>query len=330
MTSPARVVVLGAGGFIGARVTAALQASGWAHPVIATRRPAPALAPAPAPDVIEHVQVDATDAAALAHALQGASGVVNCIAGDAATIVANAQALRTAAGQCASGPRVVYLSSMAVYGAASGRVTESSPLNAGRDPYGNAKIRAEALVAAYPRTVILRPGIVFGPRSDWWSVQIARLLMQGRLGDLGPAGTGTCNLLYVEDMADATLRALRHADIDGRCFNLAMAGPPSWNGYFSLYARALGLPPPRRIGALRLALELRVRGPAIKLQELAARFSGLPGPSAPPIRPWLIELTRRAIVLDAAAAEQTLQLRWTEPQSALAATAAWFHGLQRG
>jgi 2-alkyl-3-oxoalkanoate reductase len=312
-----RVVIVGAGGFIGRRVVAALAAADWAEPAIATRRPIPSLAG------IAQVRVDATDPIALAQVLQGAVGVVNCVAGDNATILANARALFTAAARCAPQPRVVYLSSMAVYGDAAGTVDESAPLLAPRDSYGAAKIAAEGLAASYSGAVILRPGVVYGPHSDWWSVQIARLLQQRRLGDLGANGAGTCNLLYVEDMANATLQALRQPGIEGGRFNLAMSAPPTWNEYFRLYAHALGLNPIRRIGALRLAIELHLLGPALKTLEFAARATRVALEPPPPIRPWLIHLTRQQIVLDVSAAERMLAMNWTPAERALSATAAW-------
>lgn len=311
-------MVVGANGFIGQRVVAALRSSGWAQPILATRRPVESI------DGTEHVRVDATDEMGLARVLQNATGVVNCVAGDAGTLTANARALFAAAARCTTQPRVVFLSSMAVYGSVSGSVDESAPLNADGDAYGTAKIAAERVAASYRRAVVLRPGIVYGPHSNWWSVQIARLLRQRRLGDLATNGQGICNLLYVEDMARATLQALRQRDVEGRSFNVAMSSPPSWNEYFTLYADALGTRPLRRISPSRLALELRVLGPALKALEFAVRAARLPLRPPPPVRPWLIQLTKREIRLDVSAAERALDMTWTPITQGLRATADWF------
>jgi nucleoside-diphosphate-sugar epimerase len=313
-----RVVVLGAGGFIGKRVVAALQACGWAQPIIATRRPVPGAAG------IEQVRVDATDEMALAGVLQNAHSVVNCVAGDPTTILANARALFSAAARSATPPRVVYLSSMAVYGSTTGSVDESAPTLTDGSAYGAAKVAAERIAASYPYAVMLRPGIVYGPHSDWWSVQIARLLRQKRLGDLGSSGQGICNLLYVEDMATAALRALRQPEIEGRRFNLAMAGAPTWNEYLFLYAQALGATPVKHISPARLAVELHVLSPVFRALELAARTARLASEPPAPIRPWLVRLTRHRLRLDVTAAERTLDMTWTPVERALDATAAWF------
>lgn len=313
-----RIIVLGAGGFIGQRVVAALQACGWARPVIATRRQISG------GEGIEQLRVDATDETALAGALQNTTGVVNCVAGDATTILANARALFSAAARCASRPRVVYLSSMAVYGSTVGTVDESAPLLGDSGAYGTAKIAAEKLAGAYSKAVVLRPGIVYGPYSNWWSVQIARLLCQRRLGDLGPRGQGICNLLYVEDLAAAALQALRRPGIEGRRFNLAMSNAPTWNEYFALYAYALGMASVTRISPARLAVELHALGPALRALEIATRATGRSFQPPAPIRPWLVRLARHGIRLDVSAAEQTLGMAWTPTARALETTAAWF------
>jgi nucleoside-diphosphate-sugar epimerase len=313
---PDRVVVLGGNGFIGKRVVAALQASGWAEPIIATRRAVSA------PPGIEQVRVDATQEGDIARAAQNALGIVNCVTGDPTTILANARALCTAATRCAV-PRVVYLSSMAVYASAAGNVDESAPLIGDGTPYGRAKISAESIVSEYPGAVILRPGIVYGPHSDEWSLQIGRLVRQRRLGDLGVHGNGTCNLLYVEDMATAVSQTLRKPEMSGRIFNLAMSNPPTWSEYFERYATALGVTSIPKISPLRLAAEVHALGPILRLLELVGGGSGFP--VSPAIRPWLIRLCERRIRLEVTAAETALGMTWTSIDSGIEATAAWFH-----
>jgi nucleoside-diphosphate-sugar epimerase len=312
-----RVVVIGGSGFIGKRVVAALAACGWAQPVIASRRPVGST------DGAEHVHVEATDAAALAPVLRDAAFVVNCVAGNSNTIVANARALFTAAARCTPQPRVIYLSSMAVYGSASGIVTESTPL-VNDSPYSGAKIAAEGIAATYSRAIILRPGIVYGPHSPWWSMQIARLLRARRLGDLGRLGQGICNLLYVEDMAKAVLRTLREPTVEGHTYNLAMADPPTWNEYFATYAQALGVAP-SQVSAPRLALELHLLGPALRALQVGVHLTHLPFQTLTPIRPWLIRLTQHEIKLDVSAAERELRMTWTPLTVGLRETASW-HG----
>ena len=282
-----RVLVLGASGFIGQRIVAALAASDWAMPIAGVRRLQAGLSASTAEQV--QVQVDATSESSLLAALTGADAVVNCIAGDAATIIANAAALAAALSVIAKPLRCVHLSSMAVYGSATGRIDESAPLPGDLDDYGAAKAEAERLLAPVADRVILRPGIVYGPASLQWSGLLGDLLLARRIGNLGAAGHGCCNLVHVDDVAEAVLMALRVPGVVGRAYNLGVDDAPTWNGYFEQYGQALGVTSVPTISPLRLTLELKLIGPLLKVAELLLGAGRLP----PPIRPWLTR-TRQA------------------------------------
>ncbi|MDE2219785.1 MAG: NAD-dependent epimerase/dehydratase family protein, partial [Gammaproteobacteria bacterium] len=270
--------------------------------------------------------LDATDPAAVRAATRDCDGVVNCLAGDADTIVGSARAIYSAAAAGSPRPRVVHLSSMAVYGTASGTLDERAPLRADLGPYSAAKVAAEAGAMQAADSIILRPGIVYGPGSAWWTDRIARLLLARRLGDLGAAGNGCCNLVHVDDLAAAIIAALRLPAAGTRIYNIAAPGAPSWNDYFARFAAALGLGPVRRIGPIRLAFELRAVGPALKLVELASLLAQRAQSDArPPIRPWLVALCRQALRLDTQAANRDLAPHWTDLDAGLEACARWFH-----
>jgi nucleoside-diphosphate-sugar epimerase len=319
-----RVLVLGADGFIGAHLIGALAASDWATPTAAGRRPRAASAG----DPIARLQFDATDQDALEHALQGSDAVVNCISGSGQTIAASARALLAAAARQSRPPRVVHMSSMAVYGAASGLASESAPLD-GTDAYALAKIAAESDCSRYSEAVVLRPGIVYGPRSRQWTERVGRWLVQRRVGDLGAAGDGCCNLVYVDDVVSAIFQCLRLPGIAGQAFNLAMAEPPTWNDYFIAFARQIDAVPVARIGRRRLKLETKVLAPPLKIAEILLAKARLHWITLPePIPSSLLRLWRQDMRLDVTRAEQLLQLRWTSLADGLAQSARWFR--QRG
>ena len=219
---------------------------------------------------------------------------------------------------------MVHLSSMTVYGTRIGEVVETAALRSDLGAYGAAQVTAESLAAHYQRSVILRPGCEYGPDCPQWSERIARLLCSHRLGDLGAAGDGVCNLLFVDDLVGAILKSLSAPGIDGACFNLAMPSPPTWNEYFTRFARALGAVPVSRIGARRLKIEARLAAPPLKLLEMMQRRLGSAIP--PAITPSLLNLCGQNITLLSGKAEEALELAWTPLHEGLQRAAAAFKG----
>ena len=311
-----RIAVLGAGGFIGRHIVSALAASDWAAPVAAGHRRA-----VDNTTVVETLRLDATSPIELASALTGAYGVINCVTGSSGTIVDGARALFGVTSRMSPPPRVIHFSSMVVYGAAIGTVDETAELRGDLGPYSMAKVAAEALAWGHHNVVSLRPGCVYGGHSPQWSERVARWLQAFRLGDLGPAGDGICNLVHIDDVVEATLRALRSPEAGGQAFNLAMSSPPTWNEYFIAYARALGAVPVRRISQLRLQLEGKLLAPPLKIAEILARKAHLRLPP-PPVPPSLLRAFRQELLLDSRKAERVLAMQWTPLERGLTAPKA--------
>jgi 2-alkyl-3-oxoalkanoate reductase len=316
-----RILVVGASGFIGRRVVEALMIDGRMAPVAVSRNASRAKLPCG----VEVHDLDVSEAGALRPLMPGAAAVVNCVAGSPEAILSSTEAIIDAAESLSPPPRVVQLSSLAAYGSVNDRVDESTPLRGDLDAYSAAKARTDDLMTRCHFAVTLRPGIVFGPASAWWSDRIARLLVTRRLGNLGKRGEGICNLVYVDDVAKATLRAL---DLKGDmlgAFNLANPVPLTWNEYFARYARALHVAPIRPISSARLMLETKILSPPLKLLEIMLRKPAMARWNPfPPIRPWLPDLCARTTCMDVTRAERLLGMDWTPLDIALDATASWF------
>jgi nucleoside-diphosphate-sugar epimerase len=311
------ILVLGAGGFIGRHMTAGLSAAGL-KVLAGVRRPGNL------PAGTEARALDATDPASLRTALQGVGAVVNCVAAAPEAMIQATRALAEAAGP----RRIVHLSSMAVYGAATGLAEEDAPL-APEGDYGESKAESERILRAHAASggdvLMLRPGCVHGPGSEGWTARPARLLRAGRLGDLGPAGDGICNLTAVADLVAATLAALHlpadHPATTGGSFNISDPNPGDWNAYFLHLARAIGATPLRRLPHWRIRAEGLAAFP-LKALEIAGRKARLRTPD--PIPPSLLRLFRQDITLDHRRADATLHFPRTPPEVALAEAAAWF------
>jgi nucleoside-diphosphate-sugar epimerase len=298
-----RILVLGSEHFVAAKVHTALLASDWATPVPFSG----------SPGTLSEQHLD------------GIQAVFNGTMGSPAAIFKQAQALYGTLERAGNDVRVVHLSSMTVYGSRTGEAIEGADLRSDVGAYGAAQVKAEVLASGFPRSVILRPGCEYGPGCPQWSERIARLLCSHRLGDLGAAGDGVCNLVFVDDLVAATLRSLMAPGIEGTCFNLAMRSPPTWNDYFALFARALGAVPISRLGARRLRIETRLLALPLKvLESLERRLFKQSNAVPPAITPSLLNLCNQNIRLNSHRAEQALQLAWTPLSEGLRQAAASF------
>jgi UDP-glucuronate 4-epimerase len=113
------------------------------------------------------------------------------------------------------GVRVVFSSSSSVYGEAERYPTPEETVPAPLSPYGITKLTCEHLVGAYARSfgldaVVLRYFNAFGPRQrpDMAFAKIALGLVDGAPFDLFGDGLQTRGWTYVDDVVDATLRAM--------------------------------------------------------------------------------------------------------------------------
>ena len=238
-----RVAVLGANGFIGNRTVEMLHASGKydVRPIV-RRASAAAL---PRRFDLDVRVAHGRDRAALADVFEGCDSVVASLAGDPATITDVIDPIYQAAHD-AGVRRLIYLSSASVHGQAPAPGTdERSPLS-DRQPlaYNNAKVAAERQLGRIgrsggPESVILRPGIVFGPRSQWiggWADEVLS-------GDayLVEGAKGLCNAIYVDDVVRAIILAMKATDAPGRAYLLGQREQVTWRDLYAPVCEVLGV-----------------------------------------------------------------------------------------
>ena len=312
-----RVLVLGAAGFVGNALIEALARTEWATPIAAFHRRQPVAGRA-----IASLAFDATSVPAVADALQGVDVVVNCVSGAPAIISAEARALFAAAARQSPLRRIVHLSSMAVYGTADGVFDETAAQTVGADGYASAKIEAERIAAGYGNCVILRPSCIYGPGSSQWSERIAVLLRRRELGDLGPAGEGFCNLVYVSDVVRSILKALRIKGVEGQAYNISSTRHLTWNQYFHLYAQALGLTSLPAISGARLKMHALVLAPAHLIALRAGDAVAGRHSRHYLLSPALLRLFRQRIEVPSNKAEAAFSPNWTALAEGLAASTA--------
>jgi nucleoside-diphosphate-sugar epimerase len=141
--------------------------------------------------------------------------------------------------------RLVYTSSFAVYGwSRNGELTETSPWQAGGSLYQRVKRDAERLILKLYRdrqvpAVIVQPTLVYGPFAAWTMAPVNEL--KTGLVPLLDNGSGYCNAVYVDDVADALIQAATQPGIIGQTFLISATNPVTWQEFYAAYETMLGV-----------------------------------------------------------------------------------------
>ncbi|WJR81416.1 NAD(P)-dependent oxidoreductase [Bradyrhizobium sp. NP1] len=238
------ILVAGAGGFIGARLAETLCRAGVAHVkagvLSSTSRARIAALP------IEIVDCDVMDQGSLDTAMSGVDVVIHCARNrtdPGATVRSTELVLDRAR---ARGVRkLIYMSSVAVYGNARGIVTEDTSPVPPVSLYGRSKYAAEQAcrAAAGQRlaVAVLRPSLVYGPYGEEWTARYIASILAGELKQLGQAGNGKANLVHVDDVVRfANQLAVAELPNSYSVFNVNGPEIPTFNAYFEKLNRALG------------------------------------------------------------------------------------------
>jgi len=188
---------------------------------------------------------DVIDPTALAKAFEGCDAVVHSAIGDPSQIAQMADSIYRAA-QIARVRRLVVLSSSSVHGQAPAPSTdETSPLHEHHSmAYNNAKVRAEQILnrlseSGSVEVVMLRPSVVYGPRSRWIA-DTARQLLEGS-ACLIRGGEAICNGIYVDNLIQAVELALEVPKAAGEVFLVGDAEAVTWRDFYQSVADALGI-----------------------------------------------------------------------------------------
>ena len=244
------VLVTGATGCIGGRLIEKLALEQRANVRVLVRNLGrmPRIARFP----IEWVKGDITDPAVVQQAVRGCEVVFHCAYdfsagrdGQRTTAILGTRNVAVAVLQAAV-PRMVHISSLAVYGKISDvELTELSPWRSTTSRYAQLKRAAERLVLKLHReqglpVVVLQPTLVYGPFSIQWTIGPSLQLKTGVV-PLVDGGRGLCNAVYVDDAVDAILLAARQPHVLGETFLVSGEQPITWRRFYKAYEAALGV-----------------------------------------------------------------------------------------
>jgi nucleoside-diphosphate-sugar epimerase len=279
------ILVTGATGAVGPRVVGELHLAGYGLRTLSLDPPQPGSFP-------EGVQVfagDITDPSALQAAVQGVHAVVHMAAllhivdpppelrrkyeqvnvgGTAAVVDA---ALR------AGVQRLVFFSTIAVYGPTQGHVVDEESPPRPDTYYAHTKLAAEKIVLAARRAdgqalgSVLRLGAVYGARIKGNYRRLLLSLARGRFVPIGN-GRNRRTLVYDSDVARAVHLVVEHPAAAGRIYNVTGGSFHPLSEILTVMCSALGKPPPR------LSIPTAPARFAAGLVEDTARFAGKHSP----------------------------------------------------
>jgi UDP-glucose 4-epimerase len=294
------ILITGATGAVGPYVVAALHDAGFRIRTLSMDSPPAGLWP----EEVDARKGDVTDPAAVQAAVQGVQGVIHMAAllhivnpppelqGKYERINVEGTATVVEASRQAGVQRLVFFSTIAVYGASGGSVlTEESPTQPDSF-YAHTKLKAEGIVLAAKRKggeplgTVLRLGAVYGARIKGNYQRLLHAIARSRFLPIG-RGDNRRTLVYDRDVARSALLALEHPEAAGKIFNVSDGEFHTLNDIISAICRALGRKPPR--GSLPL-------GPVRFAAAIVEDAAGLAGVSPPITRAAIDKYTEDVAV----------------------------------
>ncbi|MEQ1869326.1 MAG: NAD-dependent epimerase/dehydratase family protein [Vicinamibacterales bacterium] len=248
-----RVLVTGAGGFLGGRAVELLRDQyGW-DAVALVRSPKSAAQLARWPhdiligDICSREDMD--------RVLRGCDAVVHCAVGtswkadETRHVTVEGTRIVAEAALAAGVKRFVHISTLFVHqrdGVST--IDENSPLNPpAQDAYGQSKLAAEQALAAIAakglQTIVLRPSRIYGPFSKTFTVRPLGAMTEGRLAVGGnPDVPG--NMVYVDNVVGAIASALEApSSLAGSAYLVTDAEQVSLREFYEFFGRPTGHKP---------------------------------------------------------------------------------------
>lgn len=245
------ILVTGASGFIGRAVIKALIEAGHRPRALVRNRSGVAALKALGAEVFRGSLAQPGDS------LDGVETMVNLAYDFRASRQANVADFESFLDRMAEAgvKRLIHASSIVVHdGWPRESLTEASPvtLGASDESYRGAKIECERLTeqavtqGTLVSAAILRPTLVYGPGSRFWTEATVERLRGGpvvlpeRPLDLPEnAPFGLCHCVHVEDLAGAVVGAVAAREAGVRTYILSDPNPPDWAAFYQFYADVL-------------------------------------------------------------------------------------------
>jgi nucleoside-diphosphate-sugar epimerase len=237
-----QIAVLGAGGYVGASLIETLVLDGVTGVRAVLRAPRNMASLCRFGSAIEVRIADAEDAESLGEALSGCATVINLTTGAPAGIVRSTKAIYSAC-QAAQVRRLVHMSSAVVFGEVESPLVDddSPPLERHWMPYARAKAASEKWLreqsSAGVEIVVLRPGIVWGPRSPH-TMQVVDALRR-KCAFLVDGGKGVFNSVYIDNLIAGIRACCDDPGNPAGFYNIADSEHLTWRDFYEALSPAL-------------------------------------------------------------------------------------------
>ncbi|MDR3718804.1 MAG: NAD-dependent epimerase/dehydratase family protein [Bryobacteraceae bacterium] len=270
------ILITGGTGFVGSHLVEAVLAHG-APPRCLVRRDSFKRHPYALPAGAEPVFGDLVSGEGLDEALSGVETVIHLAGVTKAlstteyysgNVRATENLARAVAGR---GILLVHVSSQAAIGPSA----DGAPVSDDAEPhplthYGRSKLEGERIVRSLvPEAVIVRPGVVYGPR-DTDVLEMFKSISRGFVLEIS-GGERWFQAIYVKDLAEGLLAASRAPQAGGRAYFLAHSKAVSWSELSSTAARIMR----KRTRVLRVPAPLAYAVGGVA--EIWSRLTGKPG-----------------------------------------------------
>ncbi|MBZ9728390.1 NAD(P)-dependent oxidoreductase [Salegentibacter sp. JZCK2] len=250
--SDSRVLVTGATGFIGSRLSERLANKENAQVVGVGRdlKRAKALKK----HNVEFKKLDLTDPIVLKESLKGVEILFNCAGALSAdpsiaelvNVKATNEMIKAASE--AGVKRFVHISTVGVYDMKGiSVVDESTPLALDHpSSYPRTKARGEKIAFEQAQKygielTVLRPSMVYGPGNGIWTTTMFNNVCSGKPVFLGD-GESNFNPVYIDDVIDALVRAATYPEAPGEAFNIS-SEVTTWKIFMNYYGELCGKEP---------------------------------------------------------------------------------------
>lgn len=238
------IAVIGAGGFVGSHLIESLILDGVTD-YYAIARSYQSLARLSRFGPALNIRVaDATDTQQLGSALTGCTTAINLVSGHAQDIVDSTKAIYDACRQ-SSVKRLIHISSAVIYGHVQtpGMADDAPPEPELTMPYAIAKAESEHFLrdqmhAENLEVIVLRPGIIWGPRSPW-SYLVARDLCDQTAYLIGDDG-GICNTIYIDNLVSSIITCCAHKGECAGFYNISDQETVTWQDVYASLADFYG------------------------------------------------------------------------------------------